>query len=612
MKHVSIENDQYVSREGDRSSLEKIELVDLDAMHIFDKITHDFNKECDLKHSDCISKVYYKNGELYKNRFNNDNGVSDFSFIDSEKSIDVFEDFFMQDLKYFRLLSVKDFPPKISRRSNLVYGHEFVINYKPIPKVNAKRKLELNRRLHFSSFSKDMKDIESTNAYEECEELLEAISRDETELFDVEMFYLIEANTKDSLDIKTRKLLELYKAQDGALRVESRALSYFIHNSFVGVMPKFKRLISTTTDYLNMLIPEHRDFLYESGIAFNNDVKINLFDRGATNFNSLVTGASGQGKSMLVNKLVFEEVSSGKKAVIVDLGNSYQNVTKYLGGVTRSLNINPLEYRCPHYLKAFILSIMGKNLSKVENGKLFERVSSALGEGISNWDDFISFVEKEFEGIRYYFSEVREYFTSQNSSENDLIYCDFSLYPESMKAPMLIYLLETFKRMNGQKLLVFDECWFLMDQCADYVMECFRTFRKHDASAVAISQSIDDFAENELGRVIIQNCFHKFIFKQQVKDNVFLNKDHKKALSNINSKKGEYSEFLYINDEACKSLRFYPTHLELELFRSDKSGREKFNYYMSEKGRFLDFSVAVNNYVKIKYPVNNISEVNHV
>lgn len=612
MKHVSIENDQYVSREGDRSSLEKIELIDLEAMNILDKIIHVHHKKNCLAVSDCITKVYYKNGELYINRFNNETGVSDFSFIDSEKSIDVFEDFFMQDLNYFRLLSVKDFPPKISRRSNLVYGHEFVINYRPISNINAKRKLELSRRLHFSSLSKDMKDIESTNAYEECEELLEALSRDEVELFGVEMFYLVEASTKDSLDSKTRKLLELYKAQDGELHVESRALSYFIHNSFVGVMPKFKRMITTTTDYLNMLIPEHRDFLYDSGITFNNDVRINLFDRGATNFNTLVTGASGQGKSMLVNKLVFEEISNGKKAIIVDLGNSYQNITKYLGGVTRSLNINPLVYRCPHYLKAFILSIMGKNLSKVENGKLFERISSALAEGISDWDDFISFVEEEFEGIRYYFSEVREYFTSQNSAESDLIYCDFSLYPESIKAPMLVYLLETFKRMNGQKLLVFDECWFLMDQCADYVMECFRTFRKHDASAVAISQSIDDFAENELGRVIIQNCFHKFVFKQQVKDSVFLNEGHKKALSNINSKKGEYSEFLYINDEACKPLRFYPTHLELELFRSDKSGREKFNYYMSEKGRFLDFNEAVNNYVTIKYPMNNTREVSHV
>lgn len=77
-----------------------------------------------------------------------------------------------------------------------------------------------------------------------------------------------------------------------------------------------------------------------------------------------------------------------------------------------------------------------------------------------------------------------------------------------------------------------------------------------------------------------------------------------KKLSKINSKKGEYSEFLYINDEICKPVRYYPNNLELELFRSDKGARGEFNDYMSDKGKYFDFFRAMNNFVEIKYPQN--------
>src|SRR5690606_40132436 len=69
---------------------------------------------------------------------------------------------------------------------------------------------------------------------------------------------------------------------------------------------------------------------------------------------------------------------------------------------------------------------------------------------------------------------------------------------------LIIYLIEYFKHLEGEKIFIFDECWHLLLKNADYIAECFRTFRKHKASAVAISQNLDDFSESQLGRVIIQ------------------------------------------------------------------------------------------------------------
>src|SRR5690606_2271265 len=109
------------------------------------------------------------------------------------------------------------------------------------------------------------------------------------------------------------------------------------------------------------------------------------------------------------------------------------------------------------------------------------------------------------------------------------------------------YLIEYFKNLKGKKLFIFDECWHLLSRNADYVAECFRTFRKHNASAVAISQNLDDFSITQLGRVIIQNTYWKALFRQSLSPSEFIDSDSISFLDEIQSKKGSYSEFLLLS-----------------------------------------------------------------
>ncbi|MDO9183796.1 MAG: hypothetical protein Q7U04_15380, partial [Bacteriovorax sp.] len=205
-------------------------------------------------------------------------------------------------------------------------------------------------------------------------------------------------------------------------------------------------------------------------------------------------------------------------------------------------------------------------------------------------------LELEFTGIQYYFSEIKEYFTDDNASFNQLTYCDLSLYPENIKAPLIVYLIEYFKNIEGQKIFVFDECWQLLIKNADYVAESFRTFRKHQASAVAISQNLEDFLSSPLGRVIYQNSHFKFLFKQEVLGD-YLNDDVKLLLEKVNSKKGEYSEFLVLSDLIRKIVRFYPTELELSLFNTEKSESLKFEKFEKERVGILEFKEIFDQYV---------------
>ena len=234
--------------------------------------------------------------------------------------------------------------------------------------------------------------------------------------------------------------------------------------------------------------------------------------------------------------------------------------------------------------------------SKSDEGKLFEVIKDLSLSDFESFDNFLEKLESEFSGIKYYFSEIKGHFTNEVVSFNQLTYCDLSLYPENIKAPLIVYLIEYFKNIEGQKIFVFDECWQLLTKNADYVAESFRTFRKHQAAAVAISQNLEDFLSTPLGRVIYQNSHFKFLFKQEVLSD-YLNTDARIFLEQVNSKKGEYSEFLVLSDLIKKIVRFYPTELELYLFNTEKNESVKFEKFFNDREGLLEFKEIFNQYL---------------
>lgn len=60
-------------------------------------------------------------------------------------------------------------------------------------------------------------------------------------------------------------------------------------------------------------------------------VTLDIFDRGTNNFNMFVAASTGSGKSFFVNYLVSNYYSTGAKIRIVDVGKSYQKMTKIFG-----------------------------------------------------------------------------------------------------------------------------------------------------------------------------------------------------------------------------------------------------------------------------------------
>lgn len=624
----STEQEKLISLSGDTTHFYEVFSPDHEQMS-FDEVQQSFLRlENDLKLSGFgkFFKLYFLDGKLFLNA-SEKSALGDSFFRPNQRPLEVFfngglhsdVDFFDTFLtvngKYLRVLSLKKAPFEVNPNDlyELCDGlFSYVLHLQRFEAQTAKRKLNMRRKVHFSGLFKSLKDIESENAYSESEALLEGVTKGETSLFRMECFFLVDALSLGELEERTNTLLERLKLIDAKVIIESKALPTIYKSMIPGVPPLFRREIEVPSDYLSYLIPYQRDFLMDEGLSLTSlkghTLKFNLFERTGHNFNLLITGSSGQGKSMMANKLLFEEIEQGAKALCLDLGNSFRKNALYHEGVIFSEQFNPLQFKNPRYLKEFIIACIDEELSRKEEGRLFETIENALNESPENFNELISLLEKDFEGIRHYFTELKPYFCDEIRPEANFTYCDFSNYPEAIKAPLIIYLIEYFKNLHGKKVFVFDECWHLLSKNADYIAECFRTFRKHNASAVAISQNLDDFSQFQLGRVIIQNTYYKFFFRQGLQSSEFVDEDLSERVANAQSVKGQYSQFVIHSEQIKKIVCYYPTPLEYELFTSDKQDMNYFDLFMSEQGRFLPFQRAIENYVEIKYPQGSYDE----
>jgi type IV secretory pathway VirB4 component len=109
---------------------------------------------------------------------------------------------------------------------------------------------------------------------------------------------------------------------------------------------------------------------------------------------------------------------------------------------------------------------------------------------------------------------------------------------------------EVQRDRSQMKFLIFDECWKLLENesGALFIAEVFRTFRKYMASAVAISQNIDDFAKSKVANAILPNASIKWILRQKgadqarLKEVLGLNEAESALISSLQQEKGSFSE----------------------------------------------------------------------
>lgn len=587
---------------------------------------------------------YFKFYKLGKRSFVDTNSVSDLSLsgvqvIPSEdhlnlffgaddlfSDIGIFDDYLLINGQYLKILSVINFSEDEIDEALIPIDIDYVLNIKKISNELSVKKMDRIRTKHLSSFLKSKRDIPSEGAYDQAEDLINDLTHGKEAMFEMELFFIVRGDTANDVNYSAKELQSFMAAKgiklymEGHIPTKGKTGSSLIFNELIpGVCPKLRfREHSNKTSHLRYLLPLRRSRLMDSGIKFHDqnddEIYFDPFSKDIKNRNMLVTGLSGAGKSVFVNKVVHHLIDF-HPTVILDKGGSFKRLTLYHGGIELNKGFNPMQFKDSLYLREIILSVVDKvKFDKLNRGKLLSEIKRYLEEvPDENFDSLLDFLEPSFEGIHFYFEDIKDYFNNDKLPNLPILYVDVENYPKNIISPLIIFLLEYFKNIpQKEKILVFDECWSFMVHHVEFIDECYRTFRKSGSFPIAISQGLMDFKVlgSELCNSITNNSYFKVFFPQELEVNNEISEFDLSNLSSLQFEKGSFSDcYLKSTDSRFrKVIRNFLTPLELELFHTEAGEDEHLQKFLKKNGEFFKNSKeAINAFIGLKYAKDTIS-----
>lgn len=266
---------------------------------------------------------------------------------------------------------------------------------------------------------------------------------------------------------------------------------------------------------------------------------------------ALVLGATGSGKSFLLNFLVTHAQKYDPLTVIFDLGHSYRKLASLLQGSylelglrQRDLSINPFALEPTpenlHFLHAFTRVLLegsdGYHLSEAEDRELYEAVENlyVLDATQRRLFTLANLLPRGLAGRLSKWIEGGRYADLFDHLEDTLSVQPFQVFDfEAMRAypallePLLFYVLHRVtERLAAPddaarlKLCVMDEAWRFIqhDRLRAYVEEALKTWRKRNAAMVLATQTINDFASADLLRTVVESCPTKLLLANPALD----------------------------------------------------------------------------------------------
>jgi len=255
---------------------------------------------------------------------------------------------------------------------------------------------------------------------------------------------------------------------------------------------------------------------------------------------SLVLGASGSGKSFLLNFLLTNLQKYQPLTYIFDLGGSYENVTRLFQGTyvpvgieKRSFTINPFTLPPTkenlQFLSSFVKVLVGSNypFTAQDERDLYEQIENlyviepdqrrllTLTNMLNR--NLRTHLQKWVQGGQYeaLFDNVEDNLTFAHFQTLDFEGMD--RVPQVLE-PLLFYVLHRANtalvddsHATTLKVFVIDEAWrFLRDPVIrQYILEALRTWRKKNAAMILATQSSDDLLRSEMLSVVVESCATK-------------------------------------------------------------------------------------------------------
>lgn len=500
---------------------------------------------------------------------------------------------------------------------------------------NETEKLQLQRRIAYSmsAGAKNVSDLESESKLNNLEGLLQEMLTGNEKILTMGMTIILWDKEKKNLQRKVDHILRELKTLNQAEGICESITSFetFIH-AWPGSCETFrvKKLKTTNASHLMPLFSYWRGNERPVCIFPNRDFvpfSIDPFAPELPNWNGLVIGGSGAGKSFTLCQLMLQFFTQKPtpKIVFVDNGKSSENFVGSCGGefidvsIDSNVCLNPFDLgpgeTKPSTLK--IKSILAslelmfrdegqENLPKREKALLeasiYELYQKIKGKTPTLSDLKATLLKHPIESLKRY-GEILFSWTgdtaygklldgqsnitlSKNITAIEVKGLDD--FPDLKDVFML--LITNFVQREAEKdlacpyILICDEAHRLFKTAStrDYILYCYRVFRKYNCSIFCITQNHKDFLSiPEVADAIFPNTTHVFILRQRKIDwpdfqkTFDFNEAELSAIKSLRIKKREFSEIFYMQDEKRAILKIIPDPLSYWICTSDGNDKAK-------------------------------------
>lgn len=584
-------------------------------------------------------------------------------------------DFILDQMKT-RVLSLKTLPEMtiagmMDGFLRFPFHFDLIFSIKVSNQAAEMSKIQQKRRMaHSLSQTKggQISDIESESRLSDTEDLIRELIDTGQRIYVGELILVLREENDlagvKRLNQKTREVLTRFKTLSGAEGIQETVGSWKIFKSNIPSAPikleRGKRMkTNNLVDFLPLYGPRIGD---ENPICLVHSrlgslVSINPYDSGLSNYNSLVTGSSGSGKSFFNNFLLLQQMSRGVKVFVIDIGGSYKKLTELMHGqyfeikLSDEYAINPFAIKDtqtgPSSEKVKALTSIIEQMVSEANLKLskFERVliEKAINETYENakitgqspiLSDFEKICKKSDEPELQKIGKLLFSWIGNSpygklldrrkeiKADSPIISFDLkslSQYPDLQSVMILIltnFILDQVEsdRKTSKRVLL-DEAWeLLQSQAAASFMEyAARTFRKTGSGITFITQGVEEIVKSPIGSAIMNNTAMKVVMSQKgdlrpLETALKLNPREVSLIQSLEQRKGVFSEAFLIEGDHRQVVRIYPSPLEYWISTSDA----KDNKYLSDlKESGLELSEAIKKAAN-EFPLGVSAASNHV
>jgi len=316
--------------------------------------------------------------------------------------------------------------------------------------------------------------------------------------------------------------------------------------------------LATTFPFTTAALTANEGVLY--GVN-EHDGSLVIFDRFTLeNYNCVVFGKSGGGKSFLVKLETMRQLLFGTEMLVIDPEGEYRELCKTLGGdliefsFNSPIKINPFDLSGvvepgENELGIKILSLHG--LMKVVMGELSPEESAILDralvltykqKGITpdpatqrNEPPLVEDLYKTLLGMeeqsakllaerleKFVKGSLAGIFNQQSNIHLKNPLTVFSIKElEAELRPIVMFIILDFiwtkvKRSVKKRILVVDEAWYLMKHpdSASFLYGLCKRARKYYLGVTTITQDVEDFVATDHGKAIINNSSLQILLKQ--------------------------------------------------------------------------------------------------